>query len=131
MHLWRRDAHALRAAFIVLMLSVALARPARASEDTANANAEVAGERAHFAEAFCGTSPARISLFKERIKAKLSEATDFDHRWQTGWKRGEDNAHQMSALRLSNPEEFASQVKGDCNRLKWVVQNSMRKHPEK
>lgn len=115
----------------VLLLSVAWPLTAVANEETANANARAAGERAQFAQTYCGASPERIGTYKERLRKTLHDASNFDLQWQTGWRRGEKRGIQMNAMRLHDPEEFASRVKTDCERIKWMAQNALRTRPQK
>lgn len=115
----------------VLLLSVAWPLPGVANEETANANAQAAGERAHFAQEFCGISPERIGAYKERLRKVLHDASNFDLQWQTGWRRGEKEGIQMNAMRLHDPAEFKSRVKADCERLRWMAQNALRARPQK
>lgn len=115
----------------LLLLSASFPIAGVAGDEAANANAETAGERAHFAQSYCAVSPERIGMFKERIRKVLHGATDFDQHWQTGWHRGEREDSQMESLRLSDPQEFSSRVKSSCERLKWVVKNSMRARSQK
>lgn len=110
----------------VLLLSAALPMSAVASEDAANAKAEAAGERAHFAQEFCQVSPERVGAYKERLRKVLHEASDFDRRWQVGWRHAEKDNSQMNALRDRDPTEFAARVKVNCERLKWMTENSLR-----
>jgi hypothetical protein len=92
---------------------------------------ETAGERAHFAEAFCQTPPERVEAYKARLRNRLPDVHDFDQRWQLGWTRVDGQVRDMSALRDSNPAEFASRIKVNCERLKWMAQNSLRIRPPK
>jgi hypothetical protein len=110
----------------LLLLSVALPRPASASEDGANANAEAAGERAHFVQAFCGWTPADVAQYKAKLTKVLTEASQFDTRWQAGWRRGDSDAIQMRSLRLSAPTDYEARVKNNCGRIKWQIDNSLR-----
>jgi len=119
------------AAASVLLLSAALTGSSVAGEEAASANVEIAGERAHFAQKFCGTSPERIRGYKERVRGAQQQASDFDRHWDAGWRKGEDEDSQMSALRLGNPADFASRVKADCERLKWLAENSVRARTKK
>ncbi len=118
---------ALAAALVLLLLS----QPVLASEDSANANAEAAGQRAHFTREFCGASAEAVAQYKEKLKKVLTEANEFDARWQKGWRRGDQDAIQMRSLRLSSPAEFAERVKGNCGRIKWLSENSLRPKPPK
>lgn len=115
----------------VLLLSMTWPLPGMANEETANANAQAAGERAHFAGQFCRVSPERIVAYKERLRKVLRDASSFDTQWQTGWRRGEKEGIQMNAMQLHDPEEFASRVKADCERLKWMAHNALRARPQK
>jgi hypothetical protein len=115
----------------VLLLSMVWPQPGVANEDTANANARAAGERAHYAQTYCGTSPERIGAYKERLRHVLVDAGNFDLQWDTGWRRGEKEGIQMNAMRLHDPKEFASRVKTDCERIKWMAQNAVRARPQK
>lgn len=115
------------ALFLSMMLPVAGALGAEA----ADAKAEAAGERAHFAQAFCQVSPERVAAYKARLKDRLSDAHDFDRHWQLGWTRADRQVRDMSSLRDSNPEEFASRIKVNCERLKWMAENSLRARPQK
>ncbi|PRX29549.1 hypothetical protein B0G75_10839 [Paraburkholderia sp. BL18I3N2] len=115
----------------VLLLSVAWPPSGVADEETANDNAQTAGQRAYFAQTYCGISPARVGAYKERLRKVLHDASNFDLQWQTGWRRGEKDGIQMDALRLNDPQEFASRVKADCERLKWMAQNAVRVRPQK
>ncbi|HZZ14153.1 MAG TPA: hypothetical protein VFE79_25970 [Paraburkholderia sp.] len=93
--------------------------------------AEVSGQRAHFAQEFCGDTPDHVKQYKAKLRAVLKQATEFDTRWQTGWKRGENDSIQMRALRTSSPREFDARVKSNCGRLKWLEANALRTHPPK
>jgi hypothetical protein len=105
--------------------------PALASEDGANASAEAAGQRARFAQEFCGESAQNVAQYKDKLKTVLTEASQFDTRWQTGWRRGDGDAIQMRSLQLNSPSEFAARVKGNCERIKWQADNSLRARPPK
>lgn len=109
-----------------LLVLTALPRPAMASEDAANAKAETAGERAHFAREFCEVSSERVDAYKQRLRKVLHEASDFDRHWQVGWRRAENDNRQMAALRDRDPADFAARTKVNCERIKWMVQNSLR-----
>jgi hypothetical protein len=95
-------------------------------ENAANTKAETAGERAYFAQEFCKVSAGRVSAYKERLRKALHDADNFDLRWQAGWRRAENGNIQMSSLRERDPAEFAARVKVNCERLKWMAQNSLR-----
>jgi hypothetical protein len=110
----------------VLLLSMALPVSSVASDDAADAKAQAAGERAHFAQEFCQVSPERVGAYKERLRKVLHEVSDFDRHWQVGWRRAEKDNSQMSALRDRDPTEFAARVKANCERLKWMTENSLR-----
>jgi hypothetical protein len=116
-----------------LLVLVLLAQPrlASASEDGANGSAEAAGQRARFAKEFCGGSAQDVAEYKEKLRKVLTEASQFDTRWQTGWRRGDSDAIQMRSLQLSSPSEFAVRVKGNCERIKWQADNSLRVRPPK
>ncbi|MFT4065313.1 hypothetical protein [Paraburkholderia sp.] len=113
------------AVFLSLQL---LAAPltGHASEESANLKAEAGGERASFAQAFCEVSPERIGDYKTRLRQRLTEATHFDQHWDAGWHRAQSNNSQLSALRERDPTEFAARIKVNCERLKWLAQNSLR-----
>ncbi|NML30810.1 hypothetical protein HHL14_08180 [Paraburkholderia sp. G-4-1-8] len=113
------------AAVLLSMLSLAVPLAGHASEEGANLQAETAGERASFAQAFCEVSPEQIGNYKERLRKRLTEATNFDQHWDTGWRRAQSNNNQMSGLRERDPAEFASRIKVNCERLKWMAQNSL------
>lgn len=117
------------AAAMVLLIAVASAGSAFASDESENDNAEVAGLRAHFAQEFCGTSPERIGHYKERLRKASPDATEFERRWQAGWHREEDDVYQMRALRGNDPAGFAARVKRDCSLLKWQAENSVKARP--
>ncbi|WJF89422.1 hypothetical protein QS306_09850 [Paraburkholderia bonniea] len=102
-----------------------------ASDERTSQTVEVAGERAHFAQEFCGFAPEQVASYRERLKTALTGVDDFDERWQVGWRREEDGAIQMQALRLSDPEDFAARLKGDCRRVKWQADNLLRTHQAK
>jgi hypothetical protein len=97
-----------------------------ATEDAANTKAETAGERAHFAQEFCEVPAERVGAYKERLRKALHGADNFDLRWQAGWRRAENGNSQMRSLRERDSEEFAARVKVNCERLKWMAQNSLR-----
>ncbi|MFL9868656.1 hypothetical protein PQR67_31180 [Paraburkholderia fungorum] len=101
-------------------------RPALASEDSANASAEAAGQRARFDQEFCGVSMHDVAAYKEKLRKVLADASQFDMRWQAGWRRGDSDAIQMRSLQLNSPSEFAVRVKGNCERIKWQADNSLR-----
>lgn len=110
----------------VLLLSTALPALRLASDDAASAKVETGGERAHFAQDFCQVTPERVGAYKERLRKMLPDVSDFDHRWERGWRRAAKDNSQMSALRDRDPAEFASRVKVNCERLKWMAENSLR-----
>ncbi|CAB3783161.1 hypothetical protein [Paraburkholderia fynbosensis] len=110
----------------VLLLSTALPISGMASEDAATAKVETAGERAHFAQAFCQVSPERIGAYKQQLRNRLPEASDFDRHWQVGWHRANKDNARMSALRDHDPSEFEARIKVNCERLKWLAGNSLR-----
>ncbi len=118
-------------ALFLSLLLLAQPRPALASEDGANASAEAAGQRARFAQEFCGESAQNVAQYKDKLKTVLTEASQFDTRWQTGWRRGDGDAIQMRSLQLNSPSEFAARVKGNCERIKWQADNSLRARPPK
>ncbi|WP_144144781.1 hypothetical protein [Paraburkholderia sp. BCC1884] len=113
------------------LVLITLTPPAAASEESADANAETAGERAHFAQMHCDVKPERIGGYKERLRHVLHDASDFDRSWQTGWSRGEKQDMRLDSLRRSDPEEYAARVKASCERLKWLAKNSLRARPPK
>ncbi|MEX3809412.1 hypothetical protein AB3X96_03915 [Paraburkholderia sp. BR13439] len=117
------------AALCLSMLS--LAAPLASDASDANMSAETAGERARFAQAFCGVSPERIGAYKERLRKVLTGATDFDQHWDAGWHRADDTNSQMNALRERDPKEFAARIKVDCERLKWMAGNALRPPAQK
>jgi hypothetical protein len=93
--------------------------------EAADTKVEVAGERAHFAQAFCQAPPGRVAAYKARLRNRLPDADDFDHHWQLGWTRADRQVRDMNSLRDSNPEEFGSRIKVNCERLKWMAENSL------
>jgi hypothetical protein len=113
------------AALCLSVLSLAAPLASRASED-ANMRVETAGERASFAQAFCDVSPERVGAYKERLRKVLTDASDFDQHWDTGWHRAESSNRQMNALRERDPKEFAARIKVNCERLKWMAGNALR-----
>jgi hypothetical protein len=113
-------------ALFLSLLLLAQPRPALASEDGANASAEAAGQRARFAQEFCGESAQNVTQYKEKLAKILVEASQFDTRWQMGWRRGDSDAIQMRSLQLNAPSEFAARVKANCERIKWQADNSLR-----
>ncbi|NPT60528.1 hypothetical protein GNZ13_39750 [Paraburkholderia sp. 5N] len=113
------------------LLLLAQPRPALASEDSANDNAEAAGQRARFAQEFCGGSAQDVAEYKEKLRKVLTEASQFDTRWQAGWQSGDRDAIQMRSLQLNSPSEFAERVKGNCERIKWQADNALRARPPK
>lgn len=119
------------AMLLLSLLLLAQPRPALASEDSANANAEAAGQRAHFAREFCEESAHDVAEYKEKLRKVLADADQFDTRWQAGWRRGDSDAIQMRSLKINSPSEFASRVKGNCERIKWLAVNSLRARPPK
>ncbi|CAE6721466.1 hypothetical protein [Paraburkholderia haematera] len=128
--------HALLAWAPTLMLLSSLLllgqpRPALASEDSANASAEVAGQRARFDQELCGESAQDVANYKEKLRNVLTEASQFDTRWQAGWQRGNSDVTQMRSLRLNSPSEFAARLKGNCDRIKWQADNLLRARPQK
>lgn len=117
------------AAFALMAL---IAAPlSNAVADDAVGKVETAGERAHFAQAFCQVSPERVQAYKERLKKKLFDVQDFDQHWDWGWSRANRQVTDMRALRDSNPQEFATRIKVNCGRLKWMAENSLRESPHK
>jgi hypothetical protein len=114
------------AAVFLTPLWLAAPLTGHASEEGVNLQVETAGERASFAQAFCEVPPERIDAYKARLRQRLSEATHFDQHWDAGWRRAQGNNSQMSALRERDPTEFASRIKVNCERLKWLAQNSLR-----
>lgn len=118
--------HTLLTAAPLLLVLLTQLRPALASEDSANASAEAAGERAHFVLAFCGGSAQDVTEYKEKLRKVLTEASQFETRWQAGWRRGDNDAIQMRSLQLNSPADFAARVKGNCERTKWQADNSLR-----
>ncbi|KXU90905.1 hypothetical protein CI15_03085 [Paraburkholderia monticola] len=113
------------AAVCLSMLSLAAPLASRAADD-ASMRAETGGERASFAQTFCGVSPERVSDYKERLRKVLTDASDFDQHWDAGWHRGENINSQMNALREQDPKEFAARIKVNCERLKWLAGNALR-----
>ncbi|APA85668.1 hypothetical protein BJG93_09900 [Paraburkholderia sprentiae WSM5005] len=111
------------AALCLSMLSLA---PLASGASDADMSAQAAGERASFAQAFCGVSPARIGAYKERLRKVLTGAADFDQRWDAGWQRADKTNSQMNALRERDPQEFAARIKINCERLKWMAGNALR-----
>jgi hypothetical protein len=93
--------------------------------------AETAGERASFAQAFCDVSPERVGAYKERLRKVLTDPTNFDQHWDTGWHRAETTNSQMNALRERDPKEFAARIKVNCERLKWMAGNALRPPAQK
>lgn len=92
---------------------------------------EAAGERAHFAEALCQAPPERVAAYKARLRKRLSDVNDFDQHWQRGWTHADRQIVDMNSLRVSNPEEFASRLKPNCERLNWMAENSLRVRQQK
>ncbi|MFM0736025.1 hypothetical protein PQQ51_02110 [Paraburkholderia xenovorans] len=119
------------ASFAALILTLAVACPALGDEDSDNANAEAAGQRAHFVREFCGQTADDVAQYKEQLRGVLTQASQFDLRWQAGWRRGDNDAIQMRSLRLSSPEDFKVRVKNNCSRIKWQAANSLRPRPDK
>lgn len=116
---------------LVLFLPTMLPVSPALGAEAADAKVETAGERAHFAQAFCQASPERVAAYKARLKDRLSDADDFDRHWQQGWARADPQVGEMRSLRDRNPEEFASRIKVNCERLKWMAENSLRARPQK
>lgn len=115
------------AASLLLMLLVLLTPPpALASEEGANASSEAAGQRARFLQDFCGASPEDIEQYKDKLRHVLIEASDFETRWQSGWRLGERDALQLRAMQLNSPAEFTTRVKSNCERVRWQADNSLR-----
>lgn len=114
------------ALLLVSLLLLAAPRPALASEDSANASAEAAGQRARFDQEFCGVSEQDVAAYKEKLRKVLTDASQFDTRWQMGWRRGDSDTIQMRSLQLNAPSEFAVRVKSNCERIKWQADNSLR-----
>ncbi|HEY2607626.1 MAG TPA: hypothetical protein VGJ10_16815 [Paraburkholderia sp.] len=114
------------AAAFALLLSTSLSASSVAAEVPADTEVETAGERAHFAQAFCGVSAERVDGYKQQLKKTLHDPAGFDRYWQVGWRRAESGISQMSALREHDPAEFASRIKGNCGRLKWQAENAVR-----
>jgi hypothetical protein len=113
-------------ALLLSLLLLAQPRPASASEDSANASAEAAGQRARFDQEFCGVSAQEVAEYKEKLRKVLTEASQFDTRWQSGWRRGDSDTIQMRSLQLNTPAEFAARVKSNCERIKWQANNALR-----
>jgi hypothetical protein len=122
---------ALLLSLLLPLLLLAQPRPVLASEDSANGSAEAAGQRARFAKEFCGGSEQDVVEYKEKLRKVLTEASQFDTRWQAGWQRGDSDAIQMRALQLNSPSEFAVRVKSNCDRIKWQADNLLRARPPK
>ncbi|MFM0012777.1 hypothetical protein PQR46_07680 [Paraburkholderia sediminicola] len=118
-------------ALLLSLLLLAQPRPVLATEDSANASAEAAGQRARFAREFCGGSEQDVVEYKEKLRKVLTEASQFDTRWQAGWQRGDSDAIQMHSLQLNSPSEFAVRVKSNCDRIKWQADNLLRVRPPK
>lgn len=118
-------------ALLLSLLLLAHPRPVFASEDSDNASAEAAGQRARFAREFCGGSEQDVVEYKEKLRKILTEASQFDTRWQAGWQRGDSDAIQMRSLKLNSPPEFAVRVKSNCDRIKWQADNLLRARPPK
>jgi hypothetical protein len=97
-----------------------------AADQESDLKVETAGERAHFAQAFCQVPPERVEGYKARLRTRLSDASDFDLHWQTGWSRASRQITEMSSLRERDPDEFAARIKVNCERLKWMAENSLR-----
>jgi hypothetical protein len=122
---------AIVAAASALVLSILLPVSNATGAEAAYIKVETAGERAHFAQAFCQVSPGQVDDYKERLRKRLPEVDDFDQHWQFGWARANRQVTDMSSLRERNPEEFASRIKPNCERLKWMADNSLRVRPQK
>lgn len=122
----RKILHSTLRVIVPMVMLLALPRLCAADEDGDNAKAEASGQRAHFAQEFCGDTPDEIAQYKAKLKQALPQATQFDTRWQSGWKRGDNDALQMRSLQTGSPSEFASRVKVNCNRIKWQAENSLR-----
>lgn len=122
---------AMLAVTCALFLSTMLPVSSAFSDETADAKVETAGERAHFAEAFCKVSPERVEAYKAQLRNRLPDVTDFDERWQAGWTRARRPVIDMTALREHDPDQFAARIKVNCERLRWMAQNSLRAHPTK
>ncbi|NPT69102.1 hypothetical protein GS910_33450 [Paraburkholderia sp. RL16-012-BIC-B] len=118
-------------ALLLSLLLLAQPRSVLASEDSANGSAEAAGQRARFAKEFCGGSEQDVVEYKEKLRKVLTEASQFDTRWQAGWQRGDSDAIQMRSLQLNAPSEFETRVKGNCDRIKWQADNLLRVRPPK
>jgi hypothetical protein len=114
------------ASLLLMLLMLLTPPPALASEEGANASTEAAGQRARFLQDFCGASPDDIAQYKDKLSKILTEASDFDTRWQNGWRLGERDALQLRALQLNSPAEFATRVKNNCERVRWQADNSLR-----
>jgi hypothetical protein len=114
---------------LLIFVLLAPPRPVLASEDGANASAEAAGRRARFAEEFCADSAQDVATYKEKLRKVLTDASQFEFRWQAGWQRGNNDAIPMRSLQLSSPAEFAVRVKSNCERIKWQADNLLRAHP--
>jgi hypothetical protein len=129
----KRSCYRALLALAPLLVVVLLAQPqvASATEDGANASAEAAGQRARFDQEFCGGTAQDVAAYKEKLRKVLTEASQFDTRWQAGWQRGDSDAIQMRSLQLSSPAEFAVRVKGNCERIKWQADNLLRVRPPK
>lgn len=118
-------------ALLLSLLLLAQPRSVLASEDSANASAEAAGQRARFATELCGVSAQDTDEYKEKLRKLLTDASQFDTRWQAGWRRGDSDAMQMRSLQLNSPEEFAARVKSNCERIKWQADNLLHAHTPK
>jgi hypothetical protein len=125
---WRR---AIFSTAFALLASIALPLSNATAAADSDSKVETAGERAHFAQAFCQVPPERVQLYKERLKKKLSDVDNFDEHWQWGWSRANRQVTDMSALRDNNPQEFDTRIKVNCQRLKWMAENSLRTSPQK
>lgn len=104
-----------------------LAVPASAREDADRANARVAGQRAYFAHQFCDVSAERIEEYRLKLRARFSDAIEFDLSWKRGWHNEDRRTIQLRAMRANNPKEYAERVKDDCGRLKWQAENALRR----
>jgi hypothetical protein len=102
---------------------------AHALEESANVSARVAGERAHFANEFCGASPELIASYRRKAKAALPDASDFERQWNRGWTQEANKYIQYRAARATDPKEFSIQVKADCARLERQARNAVSASP--
>jgi hypothetical protein len=113
----------------MLLACLACAADLHASDNVANETVHTAARGAHFGRALCGFTAAHIAQYKAKLKASLSDATDFDFHWDYGWTQEERELLQYQSLRVGDPQEYASRVESSCNRLRYRIKQAQGAAP--